>query len=45
MNHIADLEKPIVTDRSVIRLAPVILLLLVIALSPVSMAFYRAFTH
>jgi hypothetical protein len=45
MNLIADPEKPVVTDRSVIRLAPVILLFFIIAISPLGTAFYWAFTH
>jgi hypothetical protein len=45
MNNNEATDKPIVLDHSVIRLAPLILLFFVIALSPLGTAFYGAFTR
>lgn len=45
MNELNTPEKPMASDTSVIRWAPVILVLFVIALSPVGAAFYWAFTR
>ncbi|WP_157599978.1 hypothetical protein [Saccharospirillum impatiens] len=45
MNDVNTLETATTSDLSVIRWAPVILVLFVIALSPLATAFYWAFTH
>ncbi len=45
MNESNNPKKPMASDTSVIRWAPVILVLFLIALSPLGTAFYWAFTR
>lgn len=45
MNELNTHHKPAASDTSVIRWAPLLLILFLIALSPVGTAFYWAFTR